>query len=139
MRAFVEKRPAGYRALRGKAAPIKAALLDQSVIAGLGNIYVCEALWRAGLSPKRLAGTVSGLRATRLADAIRAVIADAIAAGGSTLRDHQLTDGSLGYFQHSFNVYDREGEACRREGCAGTVKRVVQSGRSTFYCSACQR
>jgi len=125
--------------LAGRRAPLKAALLDQKLIAGLGNIYVCEALWRAGLSPRRLAGSVSGRRAVRLADAIRAVIADAIAAGGSTLRDHQLTDGSLGYFQHSFNVYDREGEPCRREGCGGTVKRVVQSGRSTFYCSACQR
>ncbi|MFN3766295.1 MAG: bifunctional DNA-formamidopyrimidine glycosylase/DNA-(apurinic or apyrimidinic site) lyase [Aliihoeflea sp.] len=125
--------------LAGRRSPLKAALLDQKLIAGLGNIYVCEALWRAGLSPKRLAGTVSGRRAARLADAIHTVIADAIAAGGSTLRDHQLTDGSLGYFQHSFNVYDREGEPCRREGCAGVVKRVVQSGRSTFYCSACQR
>ena len=125
--------------LAGRRAPLKAALLDQKLIAGLGNIYVCEALWRAGLSPKRPAGTVSRQRTARLADAIRAVIADAIAAGGSTLRDHQLTDGSLGYFQHSFSVYDREGEACRREGCAGTVKRVLQSGRSTFYCSACQR
>lgn len=125
--------------LAGRRAPLKAALLDQKLIAGLGNIYVCEALWRAGLSPKRLAGSVTGQRAARLAEAIRAVIADAIAAGGSTLRDHQLTDGSLGYFQHSFNVYDREGEPCRRAGCAGTVKRVVQSGRSTFYCSACQR
>jgi formamidopyrimidine-DNA glycosylase len=125
--------------LSGRRAPLKAALLDQKLIAGLGNIYVCEALWRAGLSPKRLAGSVTGRRAARLADAVRAVIADAIAAGGSTLRDHQLTDGSLGYFQHSFNVYNREGEPCRRTGCAGTVKRVVQSGRSTFYCSACQR
>lgn len=125
--------------LAGRRAPLKAALLDQRLIAGLGNIYVCEALWRAGLSPRRMAGTITGKRAARLADAVRAVIADAIAAGGSTLRDHQLTDGSLGYFQHSFNVYDREGEPCRRAGCTGTIKRVVQSGRSTFYCSACQR
>lgn len=125
--------------LAGRRSPLKSTLLDQKLIAGLGNIYACEALWRAGLSPKRLAGSVAGQRAARLADAIRAVIADAIAAGGSTLRDHQLTDGSLGYFQHSFNVYDREGEPCLRSGCAGTVKRVVQSGRSTFYCSACQR
>lgn len=125
--------------LAGRRAPLKAALLDQRLIAGLGNIYVCEALWRAGLSPRRMAGTVTGKRAARLADAIRAVIAEAIAAGGSTLRDHQLTDGSLGYFQHSFSVYDREGEPCRREGCTGTIKRVVQSGRSTFYCPACQR
>ncbi|MHB2266649.1 bifunctional DNA-formamidopyrimidine glycosylase/DNA-(apurinic or apyrimidinic site) lyase [Aliihoeflea sp. PC F10.4] len=125
--------------LAGRRAPLKAALLDQRLIAGLGNIYVCEALWRAGLSPRRMAGTITGKRAARLADAVRAVIADAIAAGGSTLRDHQLTDGSLGYFQHSFNVYDREGEPCRRAGCMGTIKRVVQSGRSTFYCSACQR
>lgn len=125
--------------LAGRKTPLKAALLDQRLIAGLGNIYVCEALWRAGLSPRRLAGTIKGARATRLADAIRVVIAEAIEAGGSTLRDHQLTDGSLGYFQHRFNVYDREGEPCRRDGCTGVVRRIVQSGRSTFYCPACQR
>jgi len=130
---------------RDKRAPLKAALLDQRLIAGLGNIYVCEALWRAGLSPKRLAGSISGppgkpgVRAERLAIAVREVIADAVAAGGSSLRDYVQADGSLGYFQHSFSVYDREGEPCQRDGCSGTVQRIVQSGRSTFYCAACQR
>ena len=131
--------------LAGRRTSLKAALLDQKAIAGLGNIYVCEALWRAGLSPKRMAATLvrkSGLpteRCTRLAEAIRAVIADAIAAGGSSLRDYMQADGTLGYFQHSFSVYDREGEPCRRPGCGGTVRRIVQSGRSTFHCPACQK
>lgn len=131
--------------LRGKKAPLKAVLLDQTLIAGLGNIYVSEALWRAGLSPRRLAGTIVPAngkvseRAERLAAAIRAVIADAIEAGGSTLRDYIHADGSLGYFQHSFSVYDREGEPCRKPGCNGTIARIVQSGRSTFYCPVCQR
>lgn len=131
--------------LRGKRAPLKAALLDQRLIAGLGNIYVCEALWRAGLSPLREAGSIAPAagrtngRCDTLAGAIRDVIADAIAAGGSSLRDHVQADGSLGYFQHSFSVYDREGQACRKPGCGGTVSRIVQSGRSTFYCPSCQR
>lgn len=131
--------------LRGRSQPLKAALLDQKTIAGLGNIYVCEALWRAHLSPERAAGTlVTAAGKPRrelltLTDAIRAVIADAIEAGGSTLRDHIRADGSLGYFQHSFSVYDREGEACRTPGCGGTVNRIVQSGRSTFRCVACQK
>ena len=131
--------------LRGKQAPLKAALLDQRLIAGLGNIYVCEALWRARLSPKRAAGTIAGppgrpgIRAERLATSIREVIADALAAGGSSLRDYVHADGSLGYFQHSFAVYDREGEPCLHNGCGGTVGRIVQSGRSTFYCATCQR
>ena len=131
--------------LRDRRTPLKAALLDQRLIAGLGNIYVCEALWRARLSPLRAAGTLAnraggpGVRAGRLADAIRAVIAEAIAAGGSSLRDHMQTDGTLGYFQHSFSVYDREGEPCPAPGCRQTVQRIVQSGRSTFYCPACQR
>ncbi|MBL8578021.1 MAG: bifunctional DNA-formamidopyrimidine glycosylase/DNA-(apurinic or apyrimidinic site) lyase [Mesorhizobium sp.] len=131
--------------LSGKKAPLKAALLDQTLIAGLGNIYVSEALWRAGLSPRRAAGSIvpakggPGVRAEKLADAIRSVIADAIEAGGSSLRDYVHADGSLGYFQHSFSVYDREGEPCRRPGCGGTIQRIVQSGRSTFYCPACQR
>ncbi|MCO5063690.1 MAG: bifunctional DNA-formamidopyrimidine glycosylase/DNA-(apurinic or apyrimidinic site) lyase [Rhizobiaceae bacterium] len=131
--------------LRGRSAPLKAALLDQRLIAGLGNIYVSEALWRAGLSPRRMAGSIvakrhgAGARPERLADAIRAVIAEAIEAGGSSLRDHMQTDGSLGYFQHRFSVYDREGEPCRKPGCDGTVQRIVQSGRSTFYCPVCQR
>ena len=133
------------RLFKGKTAPLKAALLDQHLIAGLGNIYVCEALWQAGLSPKRLAGTIvksdgsASERCERLAEAVRDVIARAIEAGGSTLRDHRLTDGSLGYFQHSFRVYGREGEACPHAGCGGTIKRIVQSGRSTFYCPSCQR
>lgn len=124
-------------ALAGKAAPIKAALLDQKVIAGLGNIYVCEALYRAGISPKRLSRTVPGQRAARLAPAINAVISEAIEAGGSSISDFAATDGALGYFQHRFDVYDREGEACKT--CGGAVKRIVQSGRSTFYCPGCQR
>ena len=131
--------------LAGRKTPVKAVLLDQRVVAGLGNIYVCEALWRAGLSPTRAAGTLVRKdgrpteRCVRLADAIRAVIADAIAAGGSSLRDYMHTDGTLGYFQHSFAAYDREGEPCRREGCGGTIRRIVQSGRSTFHCQACQK
>ncbi|MCO5732672.1 bifunctional DNA-formamidopyrimidine glycosylase/DNA-(apurinic or apyrimidinic site) lyase [Rhizobium sp. SSA_523] len=138
---------AGYLAGRflNRIQPLKGMLLDQSVIAGLGNIYVCEALWRSGLSPKRAAGTLvtrtGKPRAALpvLTQAIREVIADAIAAGGSSLRDHIQTDGSLGYFQHRFAVYDREGEACVRAGCAGRITRIVQSGRSTFFCPACQR
>ncbi len=130
--------------LRDRKAPLKAALMDQRVVAGLGNIYVCEALWRAGLSPRRRAGSIAGssekssIRSARLAEAIRGVIADAIAAGGSSLRDFVKPDGSLGYFQHSFDAYGREGEPCHRAGCAGTIKRIVQSGRSTFYCPVCQ-
>lgn len=130
---------------RGKKTPLKAALLDQRIIAGIGNIYASEALWRAGLSPRRAAGTISGTqgktteRATRLSEAVRSVIADAIQAGGSSLRDYAHADGSLGYFQHSFSVYDREGEPCQRPGCGGHISRIVQSGRSTFFCSRCQR
>jgi formamidopyrimidine-DNA glycosylase len=130
--------------LDGRKAPLKAALMDQRVVAGLGNIYVCEALWRAGLSPRRSAGSIAGApgkstpRADRLAEAIRTVIAAAIAAGGSSLRDYRRADGSLGYFQHSFDVYGREGEPCHRKSCGGTIARIVQSGRSTFYCRACQ-
>ncbi len=129
-------------ALKGRAAPIKAALLDQRVVAGLGNIYVCEALYRAAISPRRRAGTVQGARARRLHAAIGAVLREAIAAGGSTLRDHRRPDGELGYFQHSFAVYGREGEACpecvQPGSCAG-IRRIVQSGRSTFYCATRQR
>ncbi len=126
--------------LKGRRAPIKAALLDQRTVAGLGNIYVCEALYRAGISPNRLAASVAGpQRSERLARAIRDVLGDAIAAGGSTLRDYAQTDGELGYFQHSFAVYDRDGVACSKSGCGGTVKRTVQSGRSTYYCPQCQR
>jgi len=125
--------------LKGKRTPIKAALLDQRVVAGLGNIYVCESLYRSGISPKRLARTVQGERAHRLADAIRAVLADAIAAGGSSLRDHVSATGELGYFQHNFEVYDREGQPCPGCDCGAGVLRIVQSGRSTFYCAARQR
>lgn len=130
---------------KGKKAPLKAALLDQRLVAGLGNIYVCESLHRSGLSPKRAAGTLakkSGAPttgATRLATDIRLVLEDAVRAGGSSLRDHRQTDGSLGYFQHNFRVYDREGETCPTKGCGGTIKRIVQSGRSTFYCPKCQK
>ncbi|MCR9221486.1 MAG: bifunctional DNA-formamidopyrimidine glycosylase/DNA-(apurinic or apyrimidinic site) lyase [Alphaproteobacteria bacterium] len=126
-------------ALAGKRTPIKAALLDQRVVAGLGNIYVCEALWRAGISPKRTARTIPGARAARLVAAIKAVLAAAIAAGGSSLRDYRQTTGELGYFQHAWDVYDREGEPCRAPGCTGSVRRLVQSGRSSFYCPAHQR
>lgn len=123
-----------------KAAPLKSALLDQRLIAGLGNIYVCEALWRAGLSPERISRTIIGTKhADRLAVDIREVIADALQAGGSSLRDYKQTDGSLGYFQHSFSVYDREGEKCRKLRCKGTIRRIVQSGRSSFFCPVCQK
>ncbi|MBV9394065.1 MAG: bifunctional DNA-formamidopyrimidine glycosylase/DNA-(apurinic or apyrimidinic site) lyase [Methylobacteriaceae bacterium] len=133
------------RLFAGKSAPLKAALLDQRLIAGLGNIYVCEALHRAGLSPRRAAGTLArrngapSERAQRLAEVIPQVLNEAVAAGGSTLRDHRQTDGTLGYFQHRFHVYDREGEPCQRPGCRGTIRRIVQSGRSTFFCSVCQK
>jgi formamidopyrimidine-DNA glycosylase len=129
----------------GKAAPLKGALLDQSLIAGLGNIYVCEALHRSGLSPRRAAGTLARAdgkptdRAHRLAANIRDVLNEAVIAGGSSLRDHRQADGSLGYFQHNFRVYDQRGEACPTPACAGVIKRIVQSGRSTFFCGVCQR
>jgi formamidopyrimidine-DNA glycosylase len=133
------------RLFKGKRTPLKAALLDQCLIAGLGNIYVCEALFRTGLHPEAPAGslvTETGQptdRAHQLAAIIREVLSEAVEAGGSTLRDHAQVDGSLGYFQHSFRVYDREGGACVTPGCAGTVARLVQSGRSTFYCPECQK
>jgi len=127
------------RRLAGRRTPIKTALLDQRTVAGLGNIYVSEALYRAGISPRRSAATIKGGRADRLAGAIRAVIDDAIAAGGSSLRDHRRPDGELGYFQHSFKVYGREGEPCPGCDCGKTIRRLVQGGRSTFYCSARQR
>ncbi len=133
------------RACRAKKTSLKAALSDQKVVAGLGNIYVCEALHRARLSPKRSASTLATRTgapteaAVRLVDAIKAVLADAIRAGGSSLRDHRLTTGELGYFQHHFRVYDREGEPCVTPGCKGRVKRIVQGGRSTFYCPTCQK
>lgn len=137
----------GYmaNAFAGKQTSIKAALLDQRLIAGLGNIYVCEALHRAGISPKRKAAnlvTKAGRPAAKvepLLAAIKTVLEEAIAAGGSTLRDYQHADGSLGYFQHSFAVYGRDGQACPNAGCKGKIERIVQSGRSSFFCSQCQR
>ena len=125
--------------LKGRKTPVKTALLDQTTVAGLGNIYACEALHRARLSPRRLTYTVQGGRAERLALAVRAVLDDAIAAGGSTLRDYARLDGELGYFQHDFRVYDRQGSPCPTPGCSGIIGRIVQSGRSTFFCSRCQR
>ena len=125
-------------ALRGKRTPIKSALLDQRVIAGLGNIYVCEALWRSRISPKRQAAKVKPRSIESLVRAIKEVLREAIAAGGSSLRDHRRTTGELGNFQKTFAVYDREGEACMRRACRGRIKRIVQSGRSTFYCPSCQ-
>ncbi len=125
--------------LKGRNTPIKAALLDQRIVAGLGNIYVCEALYRAGIAPRRKAGRIARARAEALVPVIRDVLSDAIAAGGSSLRDYRQADGELGYFQHSFDVYGREGQPCRRAGCDGTVRRIVQSGRSSFYCAQCQR
>jgi formamidopyrimidine-DNA glycosylase len=133
------------RACQGKNTSLKAALLDQRIVAGLGNIYVCEALNRALLSPRRKASTIASRngapneRAERLVPAIKTVLNDAIAAGGSSLRDHKRPDGDLGYFQHHFRVYDREGERCVTPRCPGTVKRIVQNGRSTFYCPVCQK
>ena len=132
-------------ACAGKKTSLKAALSDQKVVAGLGNIYVCEALHRAHLSPKRMAATLANRngtpndRAVALADAIRAVLNDAIKAGGSSLRDHRQTDGELGNFQHNFRVYDRAGEKCPTPGCKGTIKRIVQGTRSTFFCPVCQK
>lgn len=131
--------PALARLLAGRRTPLKAALLDQTRVVGVGNIYASEALHRAGLSPKRPARTVTGPRAARLAEAIRATLADAIAAGGSSLRDYVQASGELGYFQHAWRVYDREGEACPTTGCAGRIRRLVQSNRSTFHCPVCQR
>nr|TFG51185.1 MAG: bifunctional DNA-formamidopyrimidine glycosylase/DNA-(apurinic or apyrimidinic site) lyase [Hyphomicrobiales bacterium] len=126
-------------ALRHRRTPIKTALLDQSVVAGLGNIYVCEALYRAKISPKRLAASVAGARAQRLVPAIKEILREALKAGGSTLRDYAHTDGELGYFQHNFSVYDRQGESCLRRTCNGHIRRLVQAGRSTWYCPVCQR
>lgn len=125
--------------LAGRASPIKSALLDQHVVAGLGNIYVCEVLFRAGVSPLRLARDVTGAEVARLVPLIREVLLEAIEAGGSSLRDYRQADGELGYFQKQFQVYDREGGACLTPGCGSTIGRVVQSGRSSFHCPKCQR
>lgn len=127
------------KGLKGKKTPIKSALLDQRVIAGLGNIYVCEALFRARISPKRLAAKVRPDQIKLLVPAIKAVLEQAVKAGGSSLRDHKQTDGDLGMFQHSFAVYGRAGEPCPAKGCKGTIKRIVQAGRSTWYCPSCQK
>ncbi|WP_428248878.1 bifunctional DNA-formamidopyrimidine glycosylase/DNA-(apurinic or apyrimidinic site) lyase [Ferrovibrio sp.] len=124
-------------ALKGKRTPMKAALLDQRVVAGLGNIYVSEALYRAGIHPERLAGSVAAKRLDRLVPAIKAVLLEAVEAGGSSLRDYVQTDGELGYFQTRFRVYDREDQPCQT--CKRPVRRIVQSGRSTFFCGNCQK
>ena len=132
-------------AFQGKNTSLKAALLDQRNVAGLGNIYVCEALNRSLLSPKRKASTIADRkgapneRAMKLADSIKTVLQDAIEAGGSSLRDHQQTNGDLGMFQHRFRVYDREGKPCPTRGCPGSIKRITQNGRSTFFCPVCQK
>jgi formamidopyrimidine-DNA glycosylase len=131
--------------LKGKKAPIKSALIDQRLIAGLGNIYACEALFRAGISPKKRAGALATStgkptqKTGALVEAVKAVLGEAVKAGGSSLRDYVRADGRLGRFQHSFKVYGREGKSCRKKNCRGTVRRIVQGGRSTFYCPSCQR
>ncbi|NEX46364.1 bifunctional DNA-formamidopyrimidine glycosylase/DNA-(apurinic or apyrimidinic site) lyase [Pseudotabrizicola algicola] len=125
--------------LRGRNTPIKSALLDQQIIAGLGNIYVCETLFRAGIAPQTKAGALSDGQVAGLIPIIRDVLAEAIEAGGSSLRDYRQADGELGYFQHSFQVYGREGQPCVAPGCDATIGRIVQSGRSSFYCPSCQR
>ncbi|HEX3860759.1 MAG TPA: bifunctional DNA-formamidopyrimidine glycosylase/DNA-(apurinic or apyrimidinic site) lyase [Stellaceae bacterium] len=127
------------RKLAGKMTPIKSALLDQRIVAGLGNIYVCEALYRARVSPRRLAATVTGARAARLVEAIRAVLSEAIEAGGSSLRDYVQANGELGYFQHRWAVYGKEGQPCPGCACAIGVQRIPQAGRSTFFCAKKQR
>ncbi len=129
--------PALAERLQKRKTAIKQALLDQKIVAGLGNIYVCEALWQAGISPRRAACSIGAVRGERLVAAIQEILARAIEAGGSSLRDHAQVDGALGYFQHGFAVYDRAGEACPK--CGKPVRRVVQSGRSTFFCGGCQR
>ena len=131
--------PALAARLSGRRAPVKAALLDQRVVAGLGNIYVCEALHRARIHPGREAGRISRARVHALAGAIRSVLEEAIEAGGSTLRDHRRADGEIGRFQHAFRAYGREGAPCPTQGCGGAIRRVLQGGRSTFHCPACQR
>jgi formamidopyrimidine-DNA glycosylase len=127
------------KAFAGRKQNVKATLLDQRVVAGLGNIYVCEALNRAGISPLRAAGKVGASKREALVRAIRAVLGEAIEAGGSSLKDYARADGAMGYFQHRFRVYDREGQACATPGCGGTIRRIPQAGRSTFYCQRCQR
>ncbi len=131
--------PAYFTAqLKGRKAPIKSAMLDQKIVAGLGNIYVCEALWRAGVSPLSSSASLDPARVSRLVGHIRDVLAEAIAAGGSSLKDYRQANGDLGYFQHSFKAYGREGAPCLKPGCSGKIARITQSGRSSFYCPACQ-
>lgn len=125
--------------LKDRNTPIKSALLDQRIVAGLGNIYVCEVLFRAGIHPRRKAGKISEKRVASLVPLIREVLSEAIAAGGSSLRDYRQSDGELGYFQHVFQVYDREGSGCVTDGCDKEIRRIVQSGRSSFFCPQCQR
>ena len=128
-----------YTAIHNRNSPMKSVLLDQKVVAGLCNIYVCEALYRAGIDPRRKAGQVSKNRIEDLAGIIRDVLAEAIDAGGSSLKDYRQADGELGYFQHSFDAYGREGQPCKNKGCSHPIRRIVQSGRSTFFCAQCQR
>ncbi|MGD9295673.1 MAG: bifunctional DNA-formamidopyrimidine glycosylase/DNA-(apurinic or apyrimidinic site) lyase [Roseobacter sp.] len=127
------------QAFKGRMSPVKSVLLDQRIVSGLGNIYVCEALFRAKIHPKRKAGKIGKERVRDLVPIIRNVLSEAIEAGGSSLRDFRQADGELGYFQHSFDVYGREGEPCRTENCPNVIRRIVQSGRSSFYCAQCQR
>lgn len=125
--------------LKGRKTPIKSALLDQHIVAGLGNIYVCEVLFRAGIDPRHMAGEIAPKRIRKIVPIVRQVLEEAIEAGGSSLRDYRQADGELGYFQHRFSVYDRENAPCVTAGCKGAIERVVQSGRSSFYCPICQR
>ena len=127
------------QAFKNKNSPVKSVLLDQRIVAGLGNIYVCEALFRAKIHPARKAGKIGKERVKALVPIIRDVLSEAIEAGGSSLRDFRQADGELGYFQHCFDVYGREGEPCRTDGCPNVIRRIVQSGRSSFYCAQCQR
>ena len=135
--AFSETYLAG--AFRGRATPVKSALLDQRIVAGLGKIYVCEALHRAGISPRRKAGQIAAARIAALVPVIRGVLTKAIESGGSSLRDYRQANGELGYFQHAFQAYGREGEPCLKPDCSGEIRRIVQAGRSTFFCPQCQR
>ena len=124
---------------KGRNTPVKSALLDQRIVAGLGNIYVCEVLFRAGIHPARKAGRISAKRVATLVPLIRDVLSEAIAAGGASLRDYRQSDGELGYFQHVFQVYDRAGDICITPSCGKEIQRIVQSGRSSFFCPQCQR
>ncbi len=128
-----------FNSLKKKKTPIKTALLDQRVVAGLGNIYVCEALFKAGIAPTRLSNSINKVEAARIVKYSRAVLEQSIKSGGSTLKDYQHTDGTLGYFQHSFLVYDCEGNKCSNKSCSSEILRIVQAGRSTFHCPACQK